>query len=122
MPIDPTRRALIEREWRQSSQADAAVISLYPEARDIVINSAFDTEAIASPFSTAMFNMVKVPRRRFQVTIDGALTYKPSSWQGQCPSVTLKSSRYGVAAGLLGCIVGVQWDYQNDQIILEVWG
>jgi hypothetical protein len=122
MPIDPTRRAKIENEWRPSVQADAAVISLYPEARDVEINSAIDTLTAAGPFATTLFNLVKVPRKRYQVTIKDALTYKPSSWAVNPPTVTLKSSRYGVSAGVLGIIVGARWDLQNDQMVLEVWG
>lgn len=122
MPIDPSRRALIENEWRPSVQADAAILTLYPEARDLTIDSAIDTNAAAAPFSLDMFNLVKVPRKRYQVIIEGAMSYRPSSWQGGPPTVTLKSSRYGVAAGVLGIIVGAKWDFQKDLITLEVWG
>lgn len=122
MPIDPNRRALIENEWRPSVQADAAILTLYPEARDIIITSAIDTNTAAATFSLALFNLLKVPRKRYQVVIDGAMTYRPSSWQGGPPTVTLKSSRYGVAAGVLGIIVGARWDFQKDTMTLEVWG
>jgi hypothetical protein len=122
VPINPSRRALIEHEWRPSVHADAAILALYPEARDIVINSALDTNALATTFGTTLFNLLKVPRRRYSVTIEGALTYKPSNWSANPPTITLKSARYGVPAGLLGIIVGAIWDFQKDEITLEVWG
>lgn len=122
MPIDPSRRALIENEWRPAVQADAAIIALYPEARDVIIDSAIDTNAAATPFSSALFDILKVPRKRYQVTLKGSLEYKPSDWQGGPKTVTLKSSRYNIAAGLLGIVVAVRWDFQKDETTLEVWG
>lgn len=72
MALDPTRAALVTKEYRYSITEDSSIKALYPNASEIVLETSLDSTSGAA-LSSALFGVTSVYARQFEVVIEDVL-------------------------------------------------
>jgi hypothetical protein len=122
MSIDAAVYGELTQPFRFADNIDSTVLSAYPLARAIEAVTPFSQVAGLETVATERFNLLKVQRRRFLVTVEGADYVTASDFAGQCPAAVLKSSRFGLSAGRTMVIVKFEVDYGTNVTRLLLWG
>ena len=122
MSVASTVYGELTQPFRYSDQQDSAVLTAYPLARSVeaitAVSNISDLEALA----LERFGLLKVPRRRFLVTVEGPDYLAASDFAGSAPAAILKCKRWGLAAGRKVLIVKFESDYAANVTRLLVWG
>jgi hypothetical protein len=121
LPIDVSRYGFITNEFRYNYARDATITARYKKARAMKIDSNLDDSAAAQTLCNAIFAVIGVPRRRFEVVTGGTEGYSIDDFIGGPKGVTLKAPEDGVAS-LDGIVTRIVIDEDQDQVIHEVWG
>ncbi len=108
--IPDDHKALYSREWLTAKASDSTVNTKYklqtePTQKDTLLQVASDATAEA----TRLLNVVKVQRTVYEFT---GFAKSLELVLGQ--AVTLKHSRFGLSAGVLGVVVGLEPQWGNE--------
>lgn len=105
-------------EYRQATASDAAIKTVWPLAPEINRNSLLVDASAAATEAARLLAIYKVRRQFYTVTADieaaGTLDLN------QC--IALQYSRFGLSAGKLLRVLGVQPDYSKNRVTLTLWG
>lgn len=118
MAIDPSRAALINREFRYVRLSDFSVRSTYPQAREITLDTQLQ-EAPATALANQIFNDTKTFKTVFQVEIDGTLELE--DFDLSVPTYILDAPDYATDGRVLKLIYA-DIDYQANATTLTVRG
>jgi len=114
--------SFITKPYRFSVQQDATLRTAYQLARQIEIDSALTNMADADTVSLELFNILKLPRQRFDVPVIGIDVINLGMYDGGVPCATLLHDRWGLAAGKLVAIPDFTIDLGKNQTVLRCWG
>jgi hypothetical protein len=124
--------AFVTREYRDAVASDATVKTLWPNAREIVVDTPIVLKADADLEAARLLNLYKV--RRIMLEIDVPIVYwldptyaRDSTGTGDTsvtPSAICKvtHSRFGLSAGRLFMIIGRAVDFRAGRLTLTIWG
>ncbi len=122
MTVDPTIYGFISQPYRYAQSSDVNVQNDYEQARIVEVPGVFTDLTDAESVNSVLFDMIKAPRRRFTVEVDGTDVISLDDFDGETPCFTIKSNRYGLSAGLLVIAIGVQINASKNITSIDCWG
>lgn len=116
-------------EWRVTSQSDASILTAWPNAAEITIDSCYAAEVDAYNLAGHLLTIYKVQRQMFScdvpinnfaypVTASSFGTFRLSPGQ----NANLKHPRFGLSAGKGVMCVGRRVDVERGLMTLFLWG
>lgn len=126
MPVTAERRAFITREEAIDTQVDTNVRLRHIGARDTGDEPRvgyWDLLSDATALNSEGFNLLKVERRRFAVTVQGVLDFSPGSdldFTQQVPTVTLVDEEHKADGDFL--VTRIELDLDAETTTLELFG
>jgi hypothetical protein len=118
--ISADRRAWLEKPARQAIAEDATVKTPHPLAQEIVYPTLLAGVGYADPEATRRLNLLKVPRKIYNAVVNVDATMLAAIDLGLVVEVQL--TRFGLDAGELFRVIGIETDYQKNQLNLRLWG
>jgi hypothetical protein len=118
--ISADRRAWLEKPARQAIAEDATVKTAHPLAQEIVYPTLLAGVGYAGPEATRRLNLLKVPRKIYNAVVNVDATMLAAIDLGLVVEVQL--ARFGLDAGELFRVIGIETDYQKNQLNLRLWG
>jgi hypothetical protein len=110
-------RAWLVNEWRAVSAEDSNVKLQYPNARELNRNSLFTSSTHAATEASRLLTQYKARRDCFVVTIHASL----AQTMDINDYVTLTHARFGLSAGVLFYVIGVQPNFADETVTLTLW-
>lgn len=120
MPVSEAQRAFLAEEWRTAATAvDAAVLAAHPLAPVITEQTLYVNASDAGAEATRRQTIRGTKRRWFQITVE----LSDANLAADLGTViSLAHPRFGLAAGVLFRVMGVQPDAANHTLTLTLWG
>lgn len=118
MAIDPSRAAFISQEYRYESTTDTAVLTAYPQANLIEIDTNLSTSDAAT-LATTILNATKTLAMVFEVEIEGVLV--PEDFDGTVNHYTLSAPLYSTDSRTFK-VIAAEVDYLSNITKLTVRG
>lgn len=122
MTVDPAIYGFISQPYRYAQAVDSTVQTTFEQARLVEVPGLFSQLADAETLNQTLFDLIKVPRRRFRAEVHGLDFVRLDDYDGQVPCATLKSERYGLQTGLLVALVGLELNASKNITLLDCWG
>lgn len=115
-----TRRARLAQEYQRVPASDVSVLTVHPQAkpRDFVSLMTSSTDALAEAFRQLRIN--NVIRHMFNVTVHIDELFEGTFDLGD--PVLFKIANYRFRAGRLFAVTGMQYNVQNRQLTLTIFG
>lgn len=118
--------AFAETEWRTVTVEDASVKTMYPNAKELAVQSVLDDPATAATIAADLLARYKVRRRLYKLTVPMELGIRVSAFGtvqqlGLMADVRLTYTRFGLSAGAAMRVLGIQRNYDKDTIDLVLW-
>jgi hypothetical protein len=110
-------KTFLTTEWRQAVAADTGILTAYPQAAAITVDSCFDESTAAAAEATRLLGLFGVHRDYFTVT----LKVQPLAHE-LSDTITIEHTRYGLSAGVDLLIVNFTADLNKYQIECGLWG
>ena len=113
------RRTFLATEWREAVAQDIGVKNAYPLAMEVTEATLLVNAADATTEATRRQTMRSVLRHRYEVVLpldDDTITLD----LGDVVQITY--DRYGLDAGALFRIIGLEPDAENERLTVQVWG
>jgi hypothetical protein len=115
--VTPERRAVLAREWREAVSEDAAVLAVHPLAAVAIDDTCYDAIAAAE---------AEADRRQalFGTQRDAFIAVLPIADFGRVAFGavgTLTHPRYGLSAGTLVRVLGIELDAAAREVTLTLW-
>lgn len=113
------RRSFLATEWREAVAEDRSVKNAYPLAMEVTEETLLVAAADAQTEATRRQTMRSVLRHRYEVILpldDDTITLD----LGDVIQITY--DRYGLDAGALFRIIGLEPDAENERLTVQVWG
>ena len=107
-------------EWRSEVASDAAIQTQHLLAPQLEQDSLIVDQSAAATEAARLLGMFKVLRDRYRVTAH--LTQDLVDAVDLGDTVKLFSPRFGLSAGKLMTVTGLQYEVQADLITLDLWG
>lgn len=114
--------SFITQPYRYAANQDTAVRTAYELARQVEVDGGLTNLADAATVGLELFNILKLPRLRFEVAVLGVDVINLSMFDGAAPCATLLDSRFDLSAGKLVVIPDYTIDLSAGQTILRCWG
>ncbi|WP_024296640.1 hypothetical protein [Methylomicrobium lacus] len=114
------RRAWLEKPNRQTVAEDATVKTAHPLAQEIVYDTLLAGAGYAGPEAARRLDLLKTSRLIYNATVDVDAALLAALDLGAVVSVQL--SRFGLSGGKLLRVIGIEGDYQRNQLNLRLWG
>lgn len=122
-------RAFVAREYRTVTSSDAAVLTNYPYAAELNINSLIAYQADAQTECDRLLALFKVRRDMLVLTIPGELARAVPAANGETlfrlavmSLVTVTHRRFGLSTARKFIVIGIQENFSQDTVELTVWG
>jgi hypothetical protein len=113
------RRAFLSAEWREATSTDAAVKTAHPLAPQVIEETLLVATADAQDEADRRQVLRGVRRDMLSVALD---LNDETSVIDLGAVVQVTHARFGLAAGTLFRVVGVEPDAANQVVTLTVWG
>lgn len=118
--VTDARRAWLREARRTAASEDAAVKTLHPLAPDLVFDSLFVTESAAQTEAARRLALHKT--RRDTYIVRARLDAELAASIDLGAVVELMLARFGLAAGKLFAVIGLQTDLRVNALDLTLWG
>lgn len=118
--IPADRRAWLEKPSRQYVASDAGIKTAHPLAQEIVYDTLLAGVGYADPEATRRLNLLKTARTVFDVVVRVDADLLSAIDLGVVVSV--QHYRFGLSAGQLLRVIGIETNYQANELKLRLWG
>lgn len=118
--VTDARRGELKNEWRTVVDSDSAVKTKHLLAEEVVFDTLLSVASDAATENTRRLTMYKTRRDRFEVR--AALTPEMAANIDLGIVVQVEHNRFGLSAGKLFRVIGVQFDLRNNRVDLTLWG
>jgi hypothetical protein len=120
--VTQANRAYVKREYREVYAENATVLTQWPKAPELVVQSLMTTAADAQAEADRLLDRYEVNRDCFEAEVPMHLLFDPSGSLALATVVTLKHPRFGLSAGAPFQIIGRSIDLQRKTAVLTLWG
>jgi len=114
------RRAWLEKPNRQTVAEDATVKAAHPLAQEIVYDTLLAGAGYAEPEAARRLGLLKDSRLIYNAAVRVDADLLAAIDLGSVVSVVL--DRFGLSGGKLLRVIGIEGDYQRNQLNLRLWG
>jgi hypothetical protein len=118
--IAADRRAWLEKPARQTVAEDATVKTAHPLAQEIVYDTLLAGAGYAAPEAARRLELLKSGRLIYNATVRVDAALLAALDLGAVVSIAL--NRFGLSGGKLLRVIGIEGDYQRNQLNLRLWG
>jgi hypothetical protein len=115
-------RAFVKEEWRHVIAEDSSVLTKYPEAAEIEVESALASVVAAQSYADDLLALLKVKRYRWLVAVPISWLYKQTSLPDIGDVVTMTYSRYEMDSGVNHLLLSITENHRDNTAELELWG
>ena len=124
---DPVRVQYLSQEWRQASVENAAVLTMWPNAPTITVDTCLVTQAAAQAEAARLFALYSARRDIWKMTVPMADDPQDDPGIGEVIELTSRSERMGLGRelgeGELYRVLGRVDDFDDvPRLVLTVWG
>lgn len=116
--VTAPQKAFMAEEWRSAVAADATIQTVHPLAPDLSFDSMMTTEADAIAEAQRQLALRGVQRERYRVPVKSALI----SQVDLSGVLQLQFPRFGLSAGKLFLVIGLDEDYTKSITTLDLYG
>lgn len=120
MSIDPSRYGLLTNEFRWETAYSAVVDSRYARAKELDIESLFQTPGNTAPILAAIYAVLGSPKRRFEVTLSDTDVVPDNAFVNYLPNVRLIIPKLNIDGRYL--LTRAVVNEGDNKTVIELWG
>jgi hypothetical protein len=116
-------------EFRTATASDANVKLQWPDAPELNVVSLIDAESDAQSEADRLLDLHSVSRSMFKLSIPAEIVREIPAVGGAAPRmfglhsrVRVTYDRFGLDAGVVFLVVGIQQNHEDDTVELIIWG